>query len=167
MNRTALLLALCTFGLALAGTESIDAQRGRRNRLPESDVRLAAATSLTCAFPASAAGKWTDGTAQAEVASRPNPFTLTITHIDTQEGTGQATGLGAPAEVTVKLVGANLHILDIRQNGALGITTIFGDETQNGRLKAVHSRSEYASGRGAAGAPAVAQYYGDCELDPR
>ena len=78
-------------------------------------------------------------------------------------------GLGAAAHVTVKLAGSNLHFLDIRSTGALAITTVFSAESHDGRLKAVHSRSEYVGSavRGAADPPDVSQYYGDCEVGRR
>jgi len=159
----ALTLAL----LAVAGDASAQRGRGRR-RLPQDDARLGAITSLTCTFPVSAAAKWDAGQPQVDVPKGANVFTLTISRIDTQEGTADAVGLGAPTDVTVKLAGSNLHILDIRPNGALAITTVFADESHDGRLKAVHSRSEYpASGPGAGATPAVSQFYGDCEATPR
>src|SRR5689334_13891635 len=112
------LAALCVFA------DGAFAQRGRR-RLPQDDNRLAVVTNLKCDFSAATAGEWVGG--QARVQPRPptTPFTLTVAKIDVQEGTGVAVGLGGTTEVTVKLVGANLHILDIRSNGALAVTTVF------------------------------------------
>jgi hypothetical protein len=94
------------------------------------------------------------------VPGAPGVFTLRITDIDSQGGIASVAGLGIPSEAIVRLVGSNLHILDIRTTGALAITTVFADESHDGRLKAVHSRSDYAGG--AAGPPEVSQFYGDC-----
>ena len=178
------LLGLAAVAVALFGGNAVYAQRGRdgdggrgqdggrgrgRNRIPPDSALLAAITSLKCSFPASASATWDAGQPKTQTTNTAGIFTLNITEIDVQEGTARAVGLGAPAEVTVKLAGANLHILDMRPNGALAITTVFAEESHDGRLKAVHSRSEYVNGPapGAAAPPSVSQYYGDCEAGPR
>lgn len=162
-------LGVLTLGLALGGGHAAYAQRGGRNRFPPPSAVLASVTSLKCAFPASATATWESGQPQVKVQNLAGVFTLTIADIDAQEGTARTVGLGAPAEVTVKLAGSNLHILDIRPTGALAITTVFAEESHDGRLKAVHSRSDYVggAGRGVAGPPSVSQYYGDCEAGSR
>lgn len=159
-----LALAVSAVLLTSAATEVSAQRRGRRNRQPAPSSLLESITNATCAFDASVSGTWAAGQARAEVQRR-SVFTVRFSQVDTQEGTANAVGLGEPAEVTVRLVGSNLHLLDIRTNGALAVTTIFAEESHDGRLKAVHSRSEYAgvAGRGAP-APEVSQYYGDCEV---
>jgi hypothetical protein len=156
-------------GLGVA-VHTAHAQRlGRgRNRVPGDSSILASVTSLTCSFPASAAASWENSEPQI-VVKRTGVFTLTINEIDTQDGTAHVTGLGDPAHVTVKLAGANLHFLDMRLSGALAITTVFAEESHDGRLKAVHSRSDYLgrSTQGVGGPPSVSQYYGDCEIGSR
>jgi hypothetical protein len=158
-----LVIVLC---LLVTASQELDAQRrgGRgRRRLPEDDARLKAVKTLMCTFTASTAGTWTAGQPRAQTPAAPGTFTLNISGIDVLEGTAESVGLGAPSDVTVKLVGSNLHVLDIRQNGALAVTTVFADESRDGRFKAVHSRSEFPpSGPGASG-PEVSQWYGDCE----
>ncbi|MEQ1757055.1 MAG: hypothetical protein ABL986_01970 [Vicinamibacterales bacterium] len=149
------------------GTSAIDAQRrGRRPRGPEASPVLEAVTALTCVFPASASGSWTNGQPSAAVASPAGATTMRLSEVDAQGGTAIAAGLGETAEVTVRLVGSNLHFLDIRPSGALAVTTVFSEVSHDGRLKAVQSRSEYGGtrGGGTAGPPAVSQHYGDCEI---
>jgi hypothetical protein len=156
--------------LALAG-HTVHGQRGGRggrNRVLEPSPVLEAVTSLTCSFPSSTAAIWKNGEPQVVVQKPGDLFTLSIIDIDVQEGTAQAIGLGAPAHITVKLVGANLHFLDIRPTGALAITTVFSEESHDRRLKAVHSRSDYVgSAMPGSGPPAVSQYYGDCKVGSR
>ncbi len=155
-------LTVAVMACVLVMSTSADAQRrGRRPRGPEASPVLEAVTSLTCTFPASAAGAWVAGKAKAEVPNDTNTFVLTLTEIDSQGGTAMAAGLGATSEVTVRLVGSNLHFLDIRPIGSLAVTTVFSEESHDARLKAVHSRSDYAGGPGA---PMVSQYYGDCAI---
>ena len=113
-----MLLIVCAAG----ATPS--AQRGRRNRQPVPSALLSGVTALKCSFGAAATGAWTTDQAAASITRVTTPFVVTFDHIDAQEGSGMAIGLGTPAEVTVRLVGSNLHFLDIRQNGAIAITKI-------------------------------------------
>ena len=125
---------------------SLSAQRGRdprgrggRGRPAPPSALLESITSLTCAFPASSVTTWQDGEPQVHVNSATAALTLAITSIDAQEGTA---GSRTPdcTETRVKLAGSNLHVLDIRPDGALTVTTVFAQESREGRLKAVHSR---------------------------
>lgn len=158
-NRLAAIVT--TLAVALTITAELSAQRrgGRRNRAPEPSARLGALTALSCDFPASASGVWTGADPKASV-DPPASFKIRFSRIDVQEGTADAVGLGEPVEVTVQLVGRNMHLLDIRPNGDLAVTTVFDEEMSGGRLKAVHSRSQYG-GAGGSG-PVVGQYYGTC-----
>ncbi len=171
---TARRAVLCVLGalsiaLALAGyrVHGQRGGRGGRNRIPESSVVLGSVTNLKCSFPSSASATWENGEPQVAVKKAAGAFTLSIIDIDSQDGTAEVIGLGAPSHVTVKLAGANLHFLDIRLTGALAITTVFSEESHDGRLKAVHSRSDYVGSLfPGSGPPAVSQYYGDCEVGP-
>jgi hypothetical protein len=150
---------------SLVATGTAHAQRGgRRGRVLQPSARLEAITGLTCTFPAAAGGTWVGAEAQASVL-KPEVFTLRFLQVEVGEGTANALGLGSPVEVNVRLVGGNLHFLDIRSNGALAVTTVFDTESRPGHLKAVHSRSEFAPTTpfGEAGPPDVSQFYGDCE----
>jgi hypothetical protein len=75
-------------------------------------------------------------------------------------------GVSSGQHVTASLSGSNLHIMDLRSSGSLTITTVFGQETKDGKLKAVHTRTDYLqmSLPGFLSEPEVAQYYGDCEI---
>jgi hypothetical protein len=76
--------------------------------------------------------------------------------IDTDEGTAEISGFfrRRGENVNVKLVGSNLHFLNIALDGGLTVITVFPKETHDGRLQAVYSRASY---------PDAAQYVGDCE----
>ena len=56
--------------------------------------------------------------------------------------------------MNVKLVGSNLHFLDVAIDGGLIVMTVFAKEMHDARLQAVYSRAAY---------PEWAQYAGDCE----
>ena len=112
---------------------------GGRNRIPETSQLLQSLKRLKCNFP----GKPLD------------PF-VTIDNINTDEGTAEFATFFRRGEspVNVKLVGSNLHFLDVAIDGGLIVVTVFAKETHDGRLQAVYSRAAY---------PEAAQYMGDCE----
>jgi hypothetical protein len=132
---------------------SLSAQRGRggRGRPAPPSPLLESITSLTCAFTASSVATWLDGEPQVQVNPASAGLTLAITNIDTQEETARIADAGLYRDVSVKLAGSNLHVLDARPDGTLRVTTVFAQESREGRLKAVHSR-----------VPDSSQYYGDC-----
>ena len=115
------------------------AQRRTRNLIPENSELLRSVKRLKCLFP----GKPLD------------PY-ITIDKIDTDEGTAEFNTFFRRGEtgVNVKLVGSNLHFLNVGIDGGLIVVTVFAKETHDGRLQGVYSRAAY---------PEAAQYQGDCE----
>ena len=79
--------------------------------------------------------------------------TVGIADIDSADGIATMTRAEGASSVTVQLSGSNLYFLDVRASGAT-LTTVFSQESQPGRLKAVHTQTESN----------LAQYYGDCEI---
>ena len=151
--------------LALMGNSVTSAaQRGRRDG-PQSNPQLAAVKGLKCSFQAAAGATWQDGAPQV-TTKKTGTLTITISEIDTTDGTAQLNGTGGVVFATAKLAGSNLHFLDMRPGGALTVTTIFAQESHDGRLKAVHTRTDYlaVSFPGFSSEPEVSQYYGDCEV---
>jgi len=138
-NRTSFLVAL-TVTIAMVVGFSVRAQRGGRgrNRIPATSELLQSIKRLKCAFPA-----------------KPGDPIVSIDKIDTDEGTAEIEGFFRRGEsVNIKLVGSNLHFLDVAIDGGLTVLTVFAKETHDGRLQAVYSRAAY---------PEAAQYMGDCE----
>ena len=156
----AALAAACAVALAFGpgAARSLSAQRGRdprggrgsRGRPAPPSALLASITSLTCAFPASSVATWRDGEPQVLVNATAR-LALAITSVDAQEGTARLADAGVYRDVSIKLAGSSLHVLDVRPDGTLTVTTVFAQESREGRLKAVHSRI-----------PDASQYYGDC-----
>ena len=122
-------------------------------------------TSVACTFPASVSTTWKDGEPQVVVKKVP-VLTFTIDQIDVQEGSARMVGVASGQHVTASLSGSNLHIMDLRSSGSLTITTIFGQESKDGKLKAVHTRTDYLrySVPGYISQPEISQHYGDCEV---
>lgn len=107
--------------------------------VPESSEVLQSIKRLKCLFP-----------------GKPLDATLGIAEINADEGTAVFESFFRRGEtaVNVKLVGSNLHFLNVGIDGGLIVVTVFPKETHDGRLQAVYSRAAY---------PEAAQYMGDCE----
>ena len=139
-TRVAVLISVTVAIAMTLGFMARAQRRGeRRSRIPETSQLLQPLKHLKCEFP----GKPLD------------PF-LTIDKINADEGTAEFATFFRRAEnsVNVKLVGSNLHFLDVAIDGGLIVVTVFAKETHDGRLQAVYSRAAY---------PEWAQYAGDCE----
>jgi hypothetical protein len=108
---------------------------------------------LKCSFGTSTAGNWQSGEPQVRVTELKNALSFTIADINSADGIATMTRAEGASSVSVQLSGSNLYFLDVRASGAT-LTTVFSQESQPGRLKAVHTQTE----------PNLAQYYGDCEI---
>lgn len=140
-NRSSALVAL-TVAVAMVAGFTVRAQRrgerGGRNRIPQTSEVLQSLKRLKCAFP-----------------GKPGDPIVSIDKIDTDDGTAEIAGFFRRGDnVNIKLVGSNLHFLDVAIDGGLIVVTVFAKETHDGRLQAVYSRAAY---------PEAAQYMGDCE----
>jgi len=139
-TRNSALVAIVAALLMVAGFSIRAQRRGGRNRIPETSQLLQSVKRLKCVFP-----------------GKPIDATVTIEQIDTDEGTAVVPGFRGGVGVNVKLVGSNLHFLDVAIDGGLTVVTVFPKETHDGRLQAVYSRAAF---------PEAAQYMGDCEATP-
>ena len=170
--RTSVVLrAVAAVALSMVvGGSVLRGQRERRNRIPVTSKVLETLTSLRCSFSTSASATWEGGELQAQAKKLPAAAGLRVLNIDTQEGTAEIDGGGfrAADNVTVKLVGATLHFVDMGLDGTLGVLTVFARESHDGRLQAMYSRAYVERGfRGAPEAPVMSQFYGDCESGSR
>jgi hypothetical protein len=141
-NRVIVPLALTVAVLVAIGFALRSAQRRggeRRSLIPETNAALQSLKRLRCSFP-----------------SRFGDPIVSFDKIDTDDGTAETAGFFRRHEqnVNVKLVGSNLHFLDMALDGGLTVVTVFAKETHDGRLQAVYSH---------AANPDAAQYMGDCE----
>ena len=108
---------------------------------------------LKCSFGTSTAGSWQSGEPQVRVTELKNALSFTIADIDSADGIAKMTRSEGASSASVQLSGSNLYFLDVHASGAT-LTAVFSQESQPGRLKAVHTQTE----------PNLAQYYGDCEI---
>src|SRR5687768_15177976 len=151
-------LAAC--GLALAATAGAGAQTKPPAEPPNP---LLTVKTLDCKFPVATTATWKEG--QAVAQTRTQEMQLTVENIDIQDATAELKGTGSRAYVSAVLSGWSLYFVD-NGIGQLNITTVFAQEANPKKLKAVHSRHGYLQmqvGRYIS-EPAVSQNYGECEI---
>jgi hypothetical protein len=128
--------------------------------------RLAAAKSLRCSFPVTAVSAWNNAAPPAATV-KPASLLLIYESIDTDEGTARLKSGSAGSDVTARLSGGYLHLIQSFRSGALYTTTVFdkaGPGGTIGKLKAVHSRHEYFSVPVPGATSSPEQYYGECDV---
>ena len=145
-------LAFC-----LAGTVALNAQPAVRDK-------LAAAKTVQCAFTTYATGTWKNGEAQGELKA--GKLSIQFTEINTDEGSARMVGGFGTYDIIVRLSTGALHFIQAFRDGPLYTTTIFDKESRDGKLKAVHTRHEYADVALPGFTSKPEQYYGECVLGP-
>jgi hypothetical protein len=144
------------FAALLAGGDgSLAAQSKTADRLTE-------AKTLKCEFALQATGDWKDGRVTADV--KPATLAITFDNIDTDEGSATISGEFGPSEIIVKLSSGTLHFMQSFREGPLYATTVFGYESEPGRLRAVHTRHEYTPVSLPGFTSRPEQYYGACQI---
>lgn len=139
---------------------------GQRGQAPAAPVNpFETVTSMKCTFQVSAHGTWPMGVPEAQIKSG-GTLTMQFVDIDVAESTARVFGLSTVGELVAQLRGWNLHFLDMRSTGGLMVTTVFGQQSRDGKLKAAYTRADYLPIiiPGFASAPEVSQHYGECEL---
>ena len=125
-------------------------------------ARLASISRLDCSFSAMATGTWKSGV--AESSNKAAKLTVAFNSIAAQDGTAESLGDSGKAHITVRLVGAYLHLMQMDPYGALYVTTVMDTETSGGRLQAVHTRHEYTKVQLPGLTSRPEQYYGECTI---
>lgn len=123
---------------------------------------LTAASTLRCRFSASTAVLWKDG--KPDVRTVATESRVTISDIDTQDGTATVSGPQGRRLATTVLSDGTLLVMDITL-GALDMTTVFATESSPGKLKAVRANYAYVflTIPPFVTDPTVSQSYGECE----
>ena len=127
---------------------------------------MASIKRLDCRFVAAAVGGWSGGNAAVRLNNE-STLSVRVDSIDTQDGSARLLGAGgSSAFVVAQLRAWSLHILETDTTGSITVTTVFGQESRDGRLKAVHSRASFLpiDVRDFSAQPSASQYYGDCEV---
>ena len=152
--------------LLLTAAGTVAAQQGGAGAGRQANP-LEAATSLRCTFLVSTHGTWPKGVAEAAVKSGAT-LTMEFHEINAQESTAMMKGVSQTFDIVAQLRGWNLHFLDVRSTGGLMVTTVFGQESRDGKLKAAYTRADYLPVEipGFASNPEISQHYGECEVIP-
>jgi hypothetical protein len=108
-------------------------------------------------------GGWQDGAARADVRS--TDLTVVFAKINTDEGTAESIGRFGRSEIVARLSAGTMHFMQSFTDGPLHVTTVFDGETRSGRLKAVHTRHEYADVHVPGFTSNPEQYYGECAVE--
>jgi hypothetical protein len=124
--------------------------------------RLAAATRVECTFTTLATGDWEGTTPQANV--KPAEHEALFTEINVDEGTAESASVYGESFISVRHAAGYLHFMQISDVGPLFVTTIFPQELENGRLKAIQVRLEYAATTLPGFASRPEMYFGDCAI---
>jgi len=126
---------------------------------------LASIRTLKCTFSVQSSAKWQNGEPQAVIRMGPT-LTFQYTDVNPSESSANVEGLASEGHVVVQLLGANMHFLEMKNTGSLMLTTVFGQESKNKKLKAIYTRADFLpiSVPGFENTPEVSQHYGECEI---
>ena len=128
----------------------------------ELQQRLAAAKRVECTFTTLATGDWQGATPQASVKTAEHEAEFHDINVD--EATAESSSVYGDSFISVRYAAGYLHFLQISDVGPLFVTTVFPQETKNGRLKAVQVRLEYAATTLPGFATRPEMYFGDCAV---
>jgi hypothetical protein len=123
---------------------------------------LAKAQSLTCEFTVMAVGTWNKGAAEAVTKSA--KLSVGFDTINADEGTARVIGAFGPSDIIVRMSSGTLHFVQSFREGPVYVTTIFPQETKDGKLQAVHTRHEYTQVSLPGFTSRPEQYYGECAI---
>lgn len=146
-------VAVLVVSLGLAGGVATpsDAQSGLSN-----------ITEASCTFSLVVTGTWPDATPEIELD--PSTLSVRFVEIDTDEATANVEGRYGESHLITRLSGDYLHFMQMFSVGPLYVTTIIDRETNDGKLKAVHTRHEYTDVRLTGHTSRPEQYYGECAV---
>ena len=126
--------------------------------------KLAAAKTVTCTFTVYATGIWKSG--EAEATLKTGKLSVQFSEINSDEGSARLVSGFGIYDIIVRLAPGALHFIQAYRDGPLYTTTIFDQESRDGRLKAVHTRHEYSEISLPGFTSRPEQYYGDCAVGP-
>ena len=128
----------------------------------DSAEKLFTARAINCTFTTMASGTWTSGGAVAEIKA--SKLSFGFDQIDADQGTARVIGAFGPSDIIVRFSLGTLHFVQAFREGPLYATTIFSQESRDGKFKAVHTRHEYTEVRLPGFTSRPEQYYGECEI---
>jgi hypothetical protein len=124
--------------------------------------RLQTAKRIDCTFTALATSDWKNGT--PELAASAAKVTVVFQDIDVDGGTAEAGSDFGESFIVVRYRHGYLHLMEMSDSGPLRVTTIFAEETTQGRMKAVQTRHEYTAVKLPGFTSRPEMYVGDCAV---
>jgi len=123
---------------------------------------LTSVSGLRCHFTTKTVVAWRGG--KPDVHTEQVDSRVTISGINIQEGTAEASGPQGRRLATAALSDGSLSVIETTR-GAVDLTTVFATESSPGKLKAVRAQHAYVflTVPPFDENPTVAQSYGDCE----
>jgi len=151
-------LIICSMAALIGAgvTGSASSQSREMQRLLENAKRV------ECRFTQKATGDWKNGEAQVDV----EPVDLETTFVDivVDEGTAEAEGRFGASFIVVRYEYIYLHFMQSFSSGPLYVTSVIAQETTDGRLMAVQTRSEFSPARVPGFTSRPEMYLGDCAV---
>lgn len=146
-------------GICLCGSESPSAA-GRRQG--GRDNPLTSITGLQCRFTMKTSVLWKSG--KPDARTEPADVRVTITDINLQDGTAEASGPDGRRFAAAALSDGSLYFMETTR-GSVDLTTVFATESSPGKLKAARAQQAYVflTVPPFDENPTVAQSYGECE----
>jgi len=153
------LVALLSLTMFFSSAGALSA--GARRQGPR-DNPLTPITGLRCVFTVKVSATWKNG--KPDVQTAPTNLRVTITDINLQDGTAEASGPDGRRFAVAVLSDGSLYFMETTR-GALDVTTVFATESSPGKLKAVRAQQGYVflTVPPYDENPSVAQNYGECE----
>jgi hypothetical protein len=124
--------------------------------------RIAAAKRVECTFTTLATGDWEGAAPHASVA--PAEHEALFTDVNVDEGTAESASVYGESFISIRYAAGYLHFMQISNVGPLIVTTVFPRESENGRLKAIQVRLEYAATTLPGFTSRPEMYFGDCAV---
>lgn len=105
--------------------------------------KLESVTRLECEFATLGSAQWDGGQAALEISD--SDLSIVFFDIDTEEGTAEAEGeFGGVSYIVVRYTEGYLHLMQMFRAGPLFVTSVLAQETTEGRMMAMHSRTEFS-----------------------
>jgi hypothetical protein len=124
---------------------------------------LANAKAIRCKFSVMSVGTWTKEKTEAQVKPSTTPE-LEFFGINVDEGTAELKSSYGKYDIIVRYANGYLHFIQSFLDGHLYVTTILEKKTENGKLKAMHSRHEYTDVSLPGFTSRPEQHVGECEI---
>lgn len=156
-TKLAFLLGIALWAFGAGRSAVVSAQTGTLQQ------RLAKTTALECHFTAYTRAEWQEGVAGTSTDAK--VLDARYSAVNVEEGSAQADSRYGTSYIVVRYSHDYLHLMQISDVGPLFVTTVIAQETIDGRMKAIHTRHNYAASSYPEFAERPEMYVGDCAVE--